>query len=33
MTINNLLIPPDDPRGHPFTIACKPGLAYPPKAI
>jgi len=33
MTINNLLIPPDNHRGHPFTIARKPGQAYPPKSI
>ena len=32
-TINNLLIPPDDPRGHPLTITRKPGPAYPPTAI
>jgi len=33
MTINTLLIPPDDPQGHPFIITRKPGPAYPPVAI
>jgi hypothetical protein len=33
MTVNNLLIPPDDPQGHPFKITRKPGPAYPPMAI
>ena len=33
ITVNNLLIPPDDPRGHPFKITRKPGPAYPPTAI
>jgi len=27
MTISNLLIPPDEPRGHPFIITRKPGPA------
>ena len=33
MTISNLLIPPDDPRGRPFNKTRKPGPAYPPTAI
>ena len=33
MTVNNLLIPPHDPRRHPFKITRKPGPAYPPTAI
>jgi len=28
MTISNLPIPPDDPRGHPFKKTQKPGPAY-----
>jgi hypothetical protein len=33
MKINNLLIPPDDPRGYSFTITRNPGQAYTPTAI